>query len=66
MFRLIGFGIRAWGCLYVAYWLLFCGIAGVLIITSYLREHKQHPAGKAVSHELQYDHKIAKTWKGDE
>jgi hypothetical protein len=66
MFRLIGFGIRAWGCLYVAYWLLFCGIAGVLIFTSYLREHKQHPAGKAASHELQYDHKIAKTWKGDE
>jgi hypothetical protein len=66
MFRLIGFGIRAWGCLYVAYWLLFCGIAGVLIITSYLREHKQHPAGKAASHELQYDQKIAKTWKGDE
>ena len=46
MFRLIGFGIRVWGCLYVAYWLLFIGIAGVLIITSYLQEHKHHPAGK--------------------
>jgi hypothetical protein len=63
LFRLIGFGIRVWGCLYVVYWLLFFGIAGVIIINSYLREDKHHPAGKAAS---QYDHKIAKTWKGDE
>ena len=66
MVRLIGFGIRVWGCLYLAYWLLFFGIAGVLIITSYLREHKHYPVGKTASHELHYDHKIAKTWKGDE
>ena len=66
MFRLIGFGIRVWGCLYLAYWLLFFGIVGVLIITSYLREHKHHPAVKTASHELHYDQKIAKTLKGDE
>jgi hypothetical protein len=66
MFRLIGFGVRVWGCLYLAYWLLFFGIVGVLIITSYLREHKHHPAVKTASHELHYDQKIAKTWKGDE
>ena len=66
MFRLIGFGIRVWGCLYLAYWLLFFGIVGVLIITSYLREHKHHPAVKTASHELYYDQKIAKTWKGDD
>jgi hypothetical protein len=66
MFRLIGFGIRVWGCLYLAYWLLFFGIVGVLIITSYLREHKHHPAVKTASQELDYDQKIAKTWKGDE
>jgi hypothetical protein len=65
MFRLIGFGIRVWGCLYLAYWLLFFGIVGVLIITSYLREHKHHPAVKTASQELDYDQKIAKTWKGD-
>ena len=65
MFRLIGFGIRVWGCLYLAYWLLFFGIVGVLIITSYLREHKHHPAVKTASRELDYDQKIAKTWKGD-
>jgi hypothetical protein len=57
LFRLIGFGIRVWGCLYVVYWLLFFGIAGVIIINSYLREHRHHPAGKTVSHELRYDHK---------
>ena len=49
MFRLIGFGIRVWGCLYLAYWLLFFGIVGVLIITSYLREHKHHPAVKTAA-----------------
>jgi hypothetical protein len=65
MFRLIGFGIRVWGCLYLAYWLLFFGIVGALIITSYLREHKHHPAVKTASQELDYDQKIAKTWKGD-
>ena len=66
MFRLIGFGIRVWGCLYLAYWLLFFGIVGVLIITSYLREHKHHPAVKTASHELHYERKSAKTWKGYE
>jgi hypothetical protein len=66
MFRLIGFGIRVWGCLYVAYWLLFFGIVGVLIITSYLREPKHQPAVKTASHQLHHDHEIAKTWKGDE
>jgi hypothetical protein len=50
MFRLIGFGIRVWGCLYLAYWLLFFGIVGVLIIT-------HHPAGKTASQELHYNHK---------
>jgi hypothetical protein len=49
MFRLIGFGIRVWGCLYLAYWLLFFGIVGVLIITFYLREHKHHPAVKTAA-----------------
>ena len=59
MFRLIGFGIRVWGCLYVAYWLLFFGIAGVLIITSYLHEPKHHPAGKPALHEsIRYDAQI--------
>ena len=52
LFRLIGFGIRVWGCLYVVYWLLFFGIAGVLIITSYLHEPKHHPAGKPAAHEV--------------
>ena len=42
---------QAVGCLYVAYWALFFGIAAVLIITSYLHEHKHHPAGKPASHE---------------
>ena len=44
--KLIAFGIRAVGCLYVGYWAIFFGIAAFLIITSYLREHKHHPAGK--------------------
>ena len=47
----IAFGVRAFGCLYVSYWALFFGIATFLIITSYLREHKHHPVGKAASHE---------------
>jgi hypothetical protein len=59
MFRLIGFGIRVWGCLYLAYWLLFFGIAACLIITSYLREQRPHPAGKAALHEgIRYDAQI--------
>jgi hypothetical protein len=63
LFRLIGFGVRVWGCLFVAYWALMIGIATVIIISTYLRPDKHHPEGKAAS---QYDHKIAKTWKGDE
>ena len=47
----IAFGIRAAGCLYVGYWALFFGIVAFLIITSYLQEHRHHPAGKAASHE---------------
>ena len=62
----IAFGIQAAGCLYAGYWALFFGSVAFLIITSYLREHKHHPAVKTGSHELHYDHKIAKTWKGDE
>jgi hypothetical protein len=49
MFRLIGFGIRVWGCLYLAYWLLFFGIVGVLIISSYLKEHGHQPAGQTAA-----------------
>ena len=47
----IAFGVRAVGCLYVSYWAIFFGSAAFLIITSYLREHRHHPAGKATSHE---------------
>ena len=47
----IGFGIRAVGCLYVGYWAIFFGSVAFLIITSYLREHKHHPAVKPASHE---------------
>ena len=61
----IAFGDRAVGCLYVSYWAIIFGIAAFLIITSYLREHKHHPAVKTASQELDYDQKIAKTWKGD-
>ena len=60
MFRLIGFGIRVWGCLYLAYWLLFFGIVGVLIITSYLREHR---LGKTASHGSITTTKSPKRWK---
>jgi hypothetical protein len=57
---------QAFGCLYVSYWALFFGIVAFLIINSYLREHRHHPAGNTASHELHYDHKIATTGKGDE
>jgi hypothetical protein len=57
---------QAAGCLYAGYWAIFFGSVAFLIITSYLREHRHHPTGKTVSHELHYDHQIAKTWKGDE
>ena len=50
--RVIAFGVRAAGCLYVSYWALFFGIVAFLIITSYLREYRHHPAGKAASHEV--------------
>jgi hypothetical protein len=57
---------QAAGCLYAGYWAIFFGSVAFLIITSYLREHRHHPAEKAGSHEFHYDHKIAKAWKGDE
>ena len=47
----IAFGVRAVGCLYVSYWAIFFGSAAFLIITSYLHEHKHHPAVKPASHE---------------
>jgi hypothetical protein len=62
----IAFGIHAAGCLYAGYWAIFFGSVAFLIITSYLREHRHHPAVKTASHELHYEHKSAKTWKGDE
>ena len=40
----IAFGVRAVGCLYVSYWAIFFGSVAFLIITSYLQEHKHHPA----------------------
>ena len=55
--NVIAFGIQAAGCLYAGYWAIFFGSVAFLIITSYLREHRHHPAGKTVSHELRYDHK---------
>lgn len=57
---------QAAGCLYGGYWALFFGIVAFLIISSYLREHRHHPSVKTASHELHYDHKSAKTWKGEE
>ena len=62
----IAFGIQAAGFLYAGYWAIFFGSVAFLIITSYLREHRHHPSVKTASHELHYDHKSAKTWKGDE
>jgi hypothetical protein len=64
--RIIGFGIRAAGRLYVGYWAIFFGSLAFLIINSYLQEHGHHPAKKPTPHELHYDHKISKTWQGDE
>jgi hypothetical protein len=52
--------------LYAGYWAIFFGSVAFLIITSYLREHRHHPAVKTASHELHYERKSAKTWKGDE
>jgi len=49
--RAYTFGIQAAGCLYAGYWAIFFGSVTFLIITSYLREHRHHPAGKATSHE---------------
>ena len=49
--RAIAFGIQAAGCLYAGYWAIFFGSVAFLIITSYLHEHKHHPAGKPASHE---------------
>jgi hypothetical protein len=42
---------QAAGCLYAGYWAIFFGSVAFLIITSYLREHRHHPARKATSHE---------------
>ena len=42
----IAFGIQAAGCLYAGYWAIFFGSVAFLIITSYLREHRHHPAEK--------------------
>ena len=39
------------GCLYVSYWVIFFGSVAFLIITSYLQEHRHHPAGKPAAHE---------------
>ena len=54
--RMIGFGIRAAGCLYVGYWPIFFGSLAFLIINSYLREHGHHSAKKSAPHELQSAH----------
>jgi hypothetical protein len=62
--RIIGFGTA--GRLYVGYWAIFFGSLAFLIINSYLQEHGHYPAKKPTTHELHYDHKIAKTWKGDD
>jgi hypothetical protein len=63
----IAFGIQAAGCLYAGYWAIFFGSVAFLIITSYLREHRHHQVGNTASHEpLHYEHKSAKTWKGEE
>jgi hypothetical protein len=51
----IAFGIQAAGCLYAGYWAIFFGSVAFLIITSYLREHRHHPARKTAAHELHYD-----------
>ena len=40
--RLIGFGIRAWGCLYVAYWLIFWVTLASLIVVNSLKEQGHH------------------------
>ena len=55
--RVIAFGIRAAGCLYVGYWAIFFGSVAFVIISSYLREHGHHPAEKSASHELHNHHK---------
>ena len=47
----IAFGIHAAGRLYAGYWAIFFGSVAFLIITSYPREHRHHPAGKTASHE---------------
>ena len=46
----IAFGIQAAGCLYAGYWAIFFGSVAFLIISSYLREHGHHPAGKTAYH----------------
>jgi hypothetical protein len=55
MFRLIGFGIRVWGCLYVGYWAIFFGSVAFLIISSYLKQHRD-PTARSVPHEMQQHH----------
>jgi hypothetical protein len=55
--RMIAFGIRAFGCLYVGYWVIFFGCVAFVLITSYLREHRHRPAEKSASQEIHYQHK---------
>ena len=51
LFRLIGFGIRVWGCLYAAYWAIFFGSCAFLIINSYMKERGHHSPTKPAAHE---------------
>ena len=57
--KLIGFGIRPLAACTVPIGGSF-GIVGVLIITSYLREHKHHPAVKTPHMRIRYDTKSPK------
>ena len=66
MFRADCFWIRVWGCLYLAYWAALFRNRGRPDHHFLPAEHKHHPAVKTASHELHYDQKIAKTWKGNE
>ena len=54
--RVIAFGIHAAGCLYAGYWAIFFGSVAFLIISSYLKEHGDHPPARPVPHEMQQHH----------
>ena len=63
---LIGFGMRVMGLLVRC--LLGCSLSASRPSSSSLPTCRRTSIirGKTASHELHYDHKIAKTWKGDE